>query len=237
MTRAIASAASRMTRAAATGRASRWARGARRWSPQRPRPARPTSAGSTRRGTSKRGSATACPRPAPRPTPSPSCTTRSGKPSTPRSRRSGKETALLVDTYDVAAGRRARRRDGRARAGRGAARLRRPGRPGHRGSGPARRTRQPGHPDVVTSDLDEFAIAALAVGPRQRSGVGTALVTGSGAPTGGMVYKLVAGRMTRAPCRGRGQEEQGQAVGRRSEMGPAEARRARRRAGRGRRHR
>ena len=45
---------------------------------------------------------------------------------------------------------------------------------------------------VVTSDLDEYAIAALAAGPVDRYGVGTSLVTGSGAPTAGMVYKLVA---------------------------------------------
>ncbi|HYN30290.1 MAG TPA: nicotinate phosphoribosyltransferase [Dermatophilaceae bacterium] len=45
---------------------------------------------------------------------------------------------------------------------------------------------------VVTSDLDEHAIAALAAGPVDGYGVGTSLVTGSGAPTAGMVYKLVA---------------------------------------------
>jgi nicotinate phosphoribosyltransferase len=45
---------------------------------------------------------------------------------------------------------------------------------------------------VVTSDLDEHAIAALAAGPVDLYGVGTSLVTGSGAPTAGMVYKLVA---------------------------------------------
>jgi nicotinate phosphoribosyltransferase len=45
---------------------------------------------------------------------------------------------------------------------------------------------------VVTSDLDEFAIAALAAAPVTAYGVGTSLVTGSGAPTAGMVYKLVA---------------------------------------------
>ena len=45
---------------------------------------------------------------------------------------------------------------------------------------------------VVTSDLDEHAIAALAVAPVDAYGVGTALVTGSGAPTAGLVYKLVA---------------------------------------------
>ncbi|MGH8870246.1 MAG: nicotinate phosphoribosyltransferase [Actinomycetes bacterium] len=45
---------------------------------------------------------------------------------------------------------------------------------------------------VVTSDLDEHAIAALAAAPVDRYGVGTALVTGSGIPTAGLVYKLVA---------------------------------------------
>jgi nicotinate phosphoribosyltransferase len=45
---------------------------------------------------------------------------------------------------------------------------------------------------VVTSDLDEYAIAALAAFPVDSYGVGTSLVTGSGAPTCGMVYKLVA---------------------------------------------
>ncbi len=45
---------------------------------------------------------------------------------------------------------------------------------------------------IVTSDLDEHAIAALAAAPVDAYGVGTALVTGSGAPTAGMVYKLVA---------------------------------------------
>ncbi|WP_347353061.1 nicotinate phosphoribosyltransferase [Intrasporangium sp.] len=45
---------------------------------------------------------------------------------------------------------------------------------------------------IVTSDLDEFAIAALAVAPVSGYGVGTALVTGSRAPTASMVYKLVA---------------------------------------------
>lgn len=45
---------------------------------------------------------------------------------------------------------------------------------------------------VVTSDLDEHAIAALAAAPADAYGVGTQLVTGSGAPTANMVYKLVA---------------------------------------------
>lgn len=45
---------------------------------------------------------------------------------------------------------------------------------------------------IVTSDLDEQSIAALAAAPVDAYGVGTALVTGSGAPTVGLVYKLVA---------------------------------------------
>jgi nicotinate phosphoribosyltransferase len=45
---------------------------------------------------------------------------------------------------------------------------------------------------VVTSDLDEHAIAALAPAPVDVYGVGTELVTGSGHPTCGFVYKLVA---------------------------------------------
>jgi len=44
---------------------------------------------------------------------------------------------------------------------------------------------------VVSGDLDEFSIAALAAAPVDAYGAGTAVVTGSGAPTAGMVYKLV----------------------------------------------
>ncbi len=49
---------------------------------------------------------------------------------------------------------------------------------------------------VVSGDLDEQAIAALAAEPVDIYGAGTAVVTGSGAPTAGLVYKLVevAGR-------------------------------------------
>jgi nicotinate phosphoribosyltransferase len=45
---------------------------------------------------------------------------------------------------------------------------------------------------TVTNDLDEFAIAALRAAPVDAYGVGTSLVTGSGSPAAGMVYKLVA---------------------------------------------
>jgi nicotinate phosphoribosyltransferase len=45
---------------------------------------------------------------------------------------------------------------------------------------------------VVTGDLDEHSIAALASAPVDVFGAGTSVVTGSGAPTAGFVYKLVA---------------------------------------------
>jgi nicotinate phosphoribosyltransferase len=45
---------------------------------------------------------------------------------------------------------------------------------------------------TVTNDLDEHAIAALAAVPVDSYGVGTSVVTGSGSPAAGMVYKLVA---------------------------------------------
>jgi nicotinate phosphoribosyltransferase len=44
---------------------------------------------------------------------------------------------------------------------------------------------------LVSGDLDEYAIAALAAEPVDGYGAGTAVVTGSGAPTAGLVYKLV----------------------------------------------
>ncbi|MDQ4094051.1 MAG: nicotinate phosphoribosyltransferase [Actinomycetota bacterium] len=51
-----------------------------------------------------------------------------------------------------------------------------------------------GAPDVqivVSGDLDEYSIAALRADPVDSYGVGTSVVTGSGVPTAGMVYKLV----------------------------------------------
>jgi nicotinate phosphoribosyltransferase len=45
---------------------------------------------------------------------------------------------------------------------------------------------------IVTGDLDEYSVAALAAAPVDGYGVGTSLVTGSGHPTCGFVYKLVA---------------------------------------------
>jgi nicotinate phosphoribosyltransferase len=104
----------------------------------------------------------------------------------------GPGTTLLVDTYDVRRG--VERAVAVAGPGLGAVRL---------DSGDlgvlAQEVRAQldslgahGTKIVVTSDLDEYAIAALAVAPVDSYGVGTSLVTGSGAPTCGMVYKLVA---------------------------------------------
>jgi nicotinate phosphoribosyltransferase len=45
---------------------------------------------------------------------------------------------------------------------------------------------------TLTSDLDEYSIAALSASPVDSFGVGTSVVTGSGSPAAGMVYKLVA---------------------------------------------
>ena len=104
----------------------------------------------------------------------------------------GKGTTLLVDTYDVAEAVRL----GVEVAGPdlGAVRL---------DSGDlgvlAQQVRQQldglgasGTRIIVTSDLDEHAIAALAAAPVDGYGVGTSLVTGSGHPTCGFVYKLVS---------------------------------------------
>ncbi len=45
---------------------------------------------------------------------------------------------------------------------------------------------------VVTNDLDEYTIAALQASPVDAYGVGTSVVTGSGHPAAGLVYKLVS---------------------------------------------
>jgi nicotinate phosphoribosyltransferase len=104
----------------------------------------------------------------------------------------GNETTLLVDTYDI---RRAvesavKLSNGKIRAVRldsgdlaaSAVEVRR-----QLDSLGAKETKI-----TVTSDLDEYTIAALAVAPIDAYGVGTSLVTGSGSPTAGFVYKLVA---------------------------------------------
>jgi nicotinate phosphoribosyltransferase len=84
---------------------------------------------------------------------------------------------------------------------------------------------------VVTSDLDEHAIAALAAAPVDSYGVGTSLVTGSGHPTCGFVYKLVAregddGRMVSVAKRSKDKVSLGgrkYAMRRRDRQGVAEA--------------
>ncbi|MFC9220852.1 nicotinate phosphoribosyltransferase [Streptomyces hygroscopicus] len=104
----------------------------------------------------------------------------------------GSDTTLLVDTYDVAEA--VRTAVEVAGQDLGAVRI---------DSGDllllAHRVRQQldelgakGTKIVVTSDLDEYAIASLAAAPVDAYGVGTQLVTGSGHPTCSMVYKLVA---------------------------------------------
>ncbi|MET9129312.1 nicotinate phosphoribosyltransferase [Streptomyces antibioticus] len=104
----------------------------------------------------------------------------------------GEGTTLLVDTYDVAEA--VRTAVEVAGPGLGAVRI---------DSGDlllvAHRVRQQldalGATEtriIVTSDLDEYAIASLAAAPVDAYGVGTQLVTGSGHPTCSMVYKLVA---------------------------------------------
>jgi nicotinate phosphoribosyltransferase len=44
---------------------------------------------------------------------------------------------------------------------------------------------------IVSGDMDEYSIATLAAEPVDMYGAGTAVVTGSGAPTANLVYKLV----------------------------------------------
>jgi len=103
----------------------------------------------------------------------------------------GPDTTLLVDTYDIAAG--IRTAVEVAGPALGAIRI---------DSGEltvlARQARDlldslgaSGTKIVVSGDLDEYAIAALAAAPVDSYGAGTAVVTGSGAPTAGLVYKLV----------------------------------------------
>jgi nicotinate phosphoribosyltransferase len=103
----------------------------------------------------------------------------------------GPSTTLLVDTYDITRG--IELAVEAAGPGLGAVRI---------DSGDlgvlARQAREQldglgalGTRIVVSGDLDEFAIAALGAAPVDAYGAGTAVVTGSGAPTCGMVYKLV----------------------------------------------
>jgi nicotinate phosphoribosyltransferase len=104
----------------------------------------------------------------------------------------GTETTLLVDTYDVknAVETAVRLTDGKIRAVRLDS--------GDLATSAVEVRRQldelgaTGTKITVTSDLDEYTIAGLAIAPIDSYGVGTSLVTGSGFPTAGFVYKLVA---------------------------------------------
>jgi nicotinate phosphoribosyltransferase len=104
----------------------------------------------------------------------------------------GKGTTLLVDTYDVA--RAVRTAVAAAGPELGAVRI-------DSGDLPALARQVRALLDslgathtriILTGDLDEYSIAALAAVPVDGYGVGTSLVTGSGAPTAALVYKLVA---------------------------------------------
>ena len=104
----------------------------------------------------------------------------------------GSGTTLLVDTYDVAEA--VRLGVEVAGTGLGAVRLD-SGDLGELAHQVRRQLDELGATEtriVVTSDLDEHAIAALASAPVDGYGVGNQLVTGSGHPTCGFVYKLVA---------------------------------------------
>lgn len=104
----------------------------------------------------------------------------------------GVGTSLLVDTYDVTEA--VRRAVEVAGTGLGAVRLD-SGDLGELATQVRRQLDDLGATDtriIVTSDLDEFAIASLANAPVDGYGVGTRLVTGSGHPTSAFVYKLVA---------------------------------------------
>ena len=65
---------------------------------------------------------------------------------------------------------------------------------------------------TVTNDLDEYTIAALRAAPVDSFGVGTSVVTGSGAPAAGMVFKLVSRRDDRGDWIEVGKTSEGKAT-------------------------
>lgn len=104
----------------------------------------------------------------------------------------GSETTLLIDTYDLTEG--VRQAIEVAGTGLGAVRI-------DSGDLPVVVAQVRKQLDslgatntkiTVTNDLDEYTVAALASSPVDSFGVGTSVVTGSGSPTMGMVYKLVS---------------------------------------------
>jgi nicotinate phosphoribosyltransferase len=104
----------------------------------------------------------------------------------------GTGTTLLADTYDVAAA--VRTAVELAGPGLGAVRIDSGDLPVVAGQVRALLDSLGAHQTriVLTGDLDEYSIAALAATPVDGYGVGTSLVTGSGVPTAALVYKLVA---------------------------------------------
>lgn len=104
----------------------------------------------------------------------------------------GAETTLLIDTYDVTAAVDLAVRVAGTQLG--AVRIDSGDLPGQ-ASAVRKQLNSLGATGTkitVTSDLDEYAIAALRAAPVDSYGLGTSVVTGSGSPTAGMVYKLVA---------------------------------------------
>ncbi len=108
----------------------------------------------------------------------------------------GAGTTLLIDTYDIAEGVRTAVRVAGPELG--AVRIDSGDLPIVAGEvrGAARRARRHLTRITVTSDLDEYALAALAASPVDSYGVGTSVATGSGVPTAGLVFKLVAREAT-----------------------------------------
>jgi nicotinate phosphoribosyltransferase len=103
----------------------------------------------------------------------------------------GADTTLLVDTYDITRG----IATAIEVAGRGLRAVRiDSGDLGQLARQARAQLDRLGAPDVqivVSGDLDEYSIAGLRAEPVDSYGVGTSVVTGSGVPTAGMVYKLV----------------------------------------------
>jgi len=108
----------------------------------------------------------------------------------------GPSTTLLVDTFDIASGVANAVEAARAAGLRGPGAIRIDSGDLAEEAGRARAILDAaGAGDtriVVTGDLDEYAMAELASAPVDGYGAGTRLVQGSGHPTAGMVFKLVA---------------------------------------------
>ena len=159
--------------------------------PRWPRPGPPTWPASPPPPTWRPSAGTASRPPAPPRTPGSCCTTTSWPRSPARSRRSARRRRCWsTPTTCSAAWSWPCRRPGPGWARSGSTPATSacwPGRPARSWTRSARRNTR----IVLSGDLDEYAIAALRAEPVDSYGVGTSVVTGSGAPTAGMVYKLV----------------------------------------------